>query len=128
MRTFLLVIAIISLPALAGEEYLGDITSTAGEDKTNGSTAAPFVVPVGSKVTLNCTAAANVCTDTSSACTTSGAGKGVPVAALSNFPTSVRPQPSSAPTINVLGKTSSIIRIVGAGAVTCSVWARNGNE
>lgn len=128
MRIFLLALALISLPALAGEAYIGDIVSAAGADTTNGSTAAPFVVPTGSKVTINCSAAANVCVDTTTACTTTGAGKGVPVAASSNFPTSVRPQPSSAPTITVSGKMSSIIRIVGAAAVTCSVWVRQGNE
>jgi hypothetical protein len=123
-----LAVAVLSMPALAGEEKLGDLVSAAGGDITNASTATPFVIPIGSKLTLNCTAAANVCTDTSTACATSGAGQGLPISASSNFPTSVRPQPSSAPTVTISGKLSSILRIAGAAAVTCSVWMRTGNE
>ena len=128
MKTLALLTALVSLPALAGEKYLGDIVSGAGGDTTNGSTTTPFLVPSGSKLTLNCTAAANICTDTTTACTTTGAGKGVPVSATANFPTAVDPQPSASPTITVATKTSSIVRIVGAAAVTCSVYLRSGNE
>lgn len=130
MRHFLLAALVASLatPAYAGEEYLGAIVSGAGADTTNGSTAAPFVIPLGSKLTLYCTAAANICTDTTTACGVTGAANmGVPVASTSAFPTSVRPL-SSAPSITISGQRSSIVRIVGAAAVTCYVFARNGNE
>ena len=128
MRTLALVVAVLSLPAFAGEEYLGAILSGAGADTTNATTAAPFVIPLGSKLTLYCTAAANICTDTSTACGVTGAANmGIPVAATVNFPTSVRPL-SSAPYVTISSQRSSILRIVGAAAVTCYVWARNGNE
>lgn len=124
----LLVVALAAAPALAGEEYLGVIVSAAGADTTNASTAAPFVVPLGSKLTIYCTAAANVCTDTASACTTlGGANAGVSVSSSSNFPTSVRGN-ISAPSVTISSQRSSIVRIVGAAAVTCYVWARVGNE
>lgn len=124
----LLVVALAAAPALAGEEYLGVIVSAAGADTTNASTAAPFVVPYGSKLTFSCTAAVNICTDTASACTVlGGANPGVPVATGVNFPTSVRGS-TSAPSVTISSQRSSIIRIVGAAAVTCYVWARVGNE
>ena len=123
-------LAVLTAPqrAEAGEEYLGAIVSGAGADTTNGTTASPFVIPLGSKLTLYCTAAAYVCTDTTTACAAVGsAGAGVPVAATTNFPTSVRAL-SSAPFITISGARSSIVRIFGAGAVTCYAYARNGNE
>lgn len=113
--------------AFAGEQYLGVIVSGAGADTTNASTAAPFVVPAGSKLTFYCTAAVLICTDTSSACTVlGGANPGLPWPALTPFPTSVNPRQSVSTTIS--GATSSIVRIVGSAAVTCYVWARYGNE
>jgi hypothetical protein len=129
MKNLALAVALLlAAPALAGEVYLGAIVSGAGADTTNATTAAPFKVSAGSKLTLHCTAAALVCTDTSSACTVlGGAQPGVPVSALTNFPTSVKAT-SGAPTVTISGATSSIVRIVGAAAVTCYVWVREGNE
>ena len=125
-------LAVLTAPqrAEAGEEYLGAIVSGAGADTTNGTTAAPFVIPFGSKLTLYCTAAAYVCTDTATTCAAVGsAGAGVPVAATTNFPTSTRPYPNvTGSGIIVSSKGSSVVRIVGAAAVTCYVWSRNGNE
>ena len=129
MKTLALLAALVSLPALAGEMYLGAIVSTAGADTTNatGSTATPFIIPEGSKLTLNCTAAANVCVDTASACTAvGGANPGVPVAATTNFPTAVDQIQRVKVTVGT--KNSSVVRIFGAAAVTCYVWARHGNE
>lgn len=132
MRTLLALLAALavltSAPALAGEAYLGAIVSGAGADTTNGSTAAPFLIPRGAKLTLYCTAAALICTDTTSACTVlGGAQPGVPWDALKLFPTSVRTD-IAAPTITISSQASAIVRIVGAGAVTCYVWQRYGNE
>lgn len=129
LSLFVLLAAVLtSAPALAGEQYLGVIVSGAGADTTNGSTAAPFLIPSGAKLTLYCTAAVLICTDTSTACTVlGGAQPGLPWDALKPFPTSVRSD-LSAPTVTVSGKNSSIVRIVGAAAVTCYVWQRYGNE
>ena len=128
MRTLALLAALLAAPAIAGESYLGTLVSGAGADITNGTTATPFAVPTGSKLTFNCTAAAVVCIDTATACAVGGTtNPGIPVAALVNFPTSTANW-FSAPTITVGGKTSAIIRIAGAAATTCTVWSRNGNE
>lgn len=129
MRNLALALALVSLPCLAGEEYLGAIVSAAGADTTNATTAAPFVVPFGTQLTLYCTAAANVCTDTSTTCTTlGGAYAGVPVAATTVFPTSTKRAVSSAATVTISSAPSAVVRIVGAAAVTCYVWKRDGNE
>lgn len=128
MRALVLLAALVALPSFAGERYLGIIISAAGADTTNATTATPFVVPEGSKLTFNCTIAANVCVDTSTACTAvGGANPGVPVAALTNFPTSVSAS-NSAPKVTISTVSSRILRIFGAAAVSCTVWYREGNE
>lgn len=131
MRAFslLALLAVLtSAPALAGEDYLGVIVSGAGADTTNESTAAPFLVPRGAKLTLYCTATALICVDTTSACTALGGAKpGLPWDALKPFPTSTRSD-LAAPTVTISSKASAIVRIVGPAAVTCYVWQRYGNE
>ena len=129
MKTILLAVFVLAAPAFAGETYLGTIVSVSGADTTNatGSTATPFVIPEGSKLTMYCTTAVNICTDTLATCTVlGGANPGVQWSAATNFPTSV----DQIRRVSVLVGTarSSVVRIVGAAAVTCYVWARNGNE
>lgn len=127
MKRLILLAALLAAPAFAGEQYLGVIVSGAGADTTNATTAAPFVVPAGSKLTAYCTAAVLICTDTSSACTVlGGAQPGLPWPALTPFPTSVDSVQRAYVTIS--SRRSSILRIVGSAAVTCYFWARNGNE
>lgn len=130
MRTIALIVTLLAAPALAGEKYIGTIVSGAGADTTNDSTATPFKVPSGTKLTLYCTAAAFVCTDQATACTTSGAGKGLPVAASTNFPTSTRNDLWGQPTVSsgTAANGGAWVRIVGTGAVTCDVYTRGGNE
>lgn len=129
MKLIVLAVALLAVPAVAGEKYLGAIVSAAGADTTNVSTAVPFKVSQGSKLTLNCTAAANVCVDTSSACTAlGGANPGVPVASGANFPTSTEAQSLVKSTTVGVTFDGSIVRIFGAGAVTCYVFSRAGNE
>ena len=129
MRNLAFAVAVLlAAPALAGEKWIGQVISGAGADTTNSSTASPFYVPLGSKLTFNCSAAANVCTDQSTACTTSGSGMGVPVAASTNFPTSVSKSPIVTAAAGNAAAGGAVIRIVGAAAVTCQVWAREGNE
>lgn len=127
-----LVFCLLATSSWAGEKYLGIIVSAAGADTTNASTAAPFAIPPGAKVTVACTAAAFICAQPpqngtgSTACTASltGANPGVPVTASSAFPTSV----SSQFTATVSSQRSAVLRIVGTGAVNCVVWERQGNE
>jgi len=129
-RTIVTLALLLSSLAVAGESYLGAIVSAAGADTTNDSTATPFKVPHGTKLTLYCTAAANVCVDTSSACTAlGGANPGVPLASTTLFPTSTR-HDTAAPSVSsaTAATTGAYLRIVGAGAVTCYVWARQGSE
>ena len=132
MRHLLVAVSLLALPSIAGEKYLGAIVSGAGADTTNDSTATPFYIPPGAKLTLNCTAAANVCVDTNSTCTLLGSGNpGLPVAASTNFPTNtaVTPTPDA---VKVSSGTAAnggaLVRIVGSAAVTCYVWKRQGGE
>ena len=61
MSRLTLLCALVAFPALAGERFLGIIVSAAGADTTNATTAAPFAIPKGQKITMACTAAAFVC-------------------------------------------------------------------
>lgn len=129
-RILVIVVMLLSGLSVAGEAYLGAVVSAAGADTTNDTTATPFKVPHGAKLTIYCTAAANICVDTSSACTVlGGANPGVPVASTTLFPTSTR-HDTSAPSVSsaTAATTGAYLRIVGAGAVTCYVWARQGSE
>lgn len=129
MRILLAVALCLALPAIAGERFLGAIVSAGGADTTNGTTATKFKVASGEKLTFNCTAAANICVDTTTACTVlGGANPGVPVNASTNFPTSTSQRGDIVDTSGTAANGGAILRIVGAGAVTCYVWARNGNE
>lgn len=114
-----------STPAVAEERLIGKIVSAAGADTTNGTTATPFRVPLGSKITMWCDAAAYIHIGSTSAATATG--NGLPVAASEKFPSSVF---SGGPTIKISGQVepSGIVRIFGTGAVTCYVYTRFGTE
>lgn len=129
-RTFLLC-TLLASSAFAGERFLGIIASGAGADTTNATTAAPFAIPAGAKITLACTASAFICavplaSTPTAACTASlaGANPGVPVSASEKFPTST----STMNKVTVASTTSATVRIVGTAAVNCVVWERTGNE
>jgi len=132
MTRILLLCTLLASSAFAGEKFLGIIVSGAGADTTNASTAAPFTINPGAKITMTCTAAAFICAQPpqsgtgSTACTASlaGANPGVPVSANSPFPTSVSTQFTS----TIAGNKSATVRIVGTAAVNCVVWERVGNE
>jgi len=131
MTRVLLLSVLVALPALAGERFLGIIVSGAGADTTNATTAAPFAIPKGQKITLACTAAVFICAEPlasspTAACTASlaGANPGVPWTANVPFPTST----STMNGTTVASTTSAIVRIVGAAAVNCVVWLRAGTE
>lgn len=127
MRTLLAVLALsaallVPARAEAGEyKHLGVIT-VAGASLTNQTTAVPFVIPPANKVTLYCTAAVQVLTDATVVTTATTGTKGVPVAALTLFPTSV----GSFLTVLIGGQKSALIAIIGTGA--CDVWQRLGTE
>jgi len=128
MRTLILLAVLLSFPALAGEKYLGAIVSAAGADTTNDTTATPFFIMPKGKITLWCSAAAYVITDSNSAVTVAGgANPGLPLASGEKFPTSVGAMvriTSSATAAN----GGAVVRIAGAGAVTCYVYGRTGDE
>lgn len=108
-------------PAKAGESaYLGAIV-VSGSSLTNLTTAAPFAIPPGAFLTINCTAAVNLLTD-STVATSSGANKGLPVPANTNFPTSVGRKLLA----RLNGLDTAQIAIIGTG--TCDVWQRSGQE
>jgi hypothetical protein len=138
MKRFLSLLILVALPALAGERLLGTIVSAAGADTTNATTAVPFAIPPNTKLTITCTAAANICANSSTACTAlAGANSGVPVVSGVPFPTSANSGDLTTTagaavgpprTVVVAGKKSVTFRIFGAAAVSCVVWARNGDE
>ena len=141
MRNLVCLLCLLSLPALAGEKYLGRIISSAGADTTNESTATPFYISKGSKLTVVCNAAAYICVDTSSSCSSTGwvdggsSASGLPVTAGEKFPTSVGQAgistfPSGSGTGGGGGISSggALVRIYGTAAVTCDVFSRDGSE
>jgi len=125
MRTFLVSLCLLlAVPASAGENaYLGAIV-VSGASLTNFTTAAPFVIPPGSKVTMNCTAAVQYLAD-ASAVTASGAGKGLTIPSATNFPTSVGRARGNI-VVSGVNVASAAIAVIGTG--TCDVWLRDGNE
>jgi hypothetical protein len=117
---------VLSQSAFAGERLIGTITSAAGADTTNASTAVPFAVPFGAKLTIVCNAAGYVITDTTTAASSTTA---LPLTSGEKFPTSTGSSGSAgAPTVAVSSKPSAIVRIAGAAAVACMVFTRTGQE
>ena len=138
MKHAAIIAALISLPCMAAERLLGTIVSGAGADTTNATTAAPFAIKPGSKLTIQCNAAANICANSSTACTAlAGSNSGVEVSAKEKFPTSAGSgdltttsgaQVSPPRQVVVAGKPSVTFRIFGPAAVSCVFWAREGDE
>lgn len=121
-------LALVAIPAQAGEVFLGSIVSAAGADTTNGTTAAPFVIAqAGTRLTIQCTATAYIAVDDLTAVT---ASRGVTVAADALFLTKVdMPTRAGIPQKIIIGTTTSaVVRIAGPAAVTCDVWSRRGDE
>lgn len=125
MRTFLRLLPLFLLLAAplarAGENrHLGSIV-VSGASLTNVTTAVPFNIPTNSKVTIYCTAAVQLLVDATVVTTGTAGSKGVFVAALTLFPTSVGPNKG------VIGTTpTAVIAIIGTA--TCDVWQRTGTE
>lgn len=121
MKNLLCAAALLAaLTASAGEnQYLGVIT-VSGASLTNATTAVPFFIPPGAKLTVYCSAAVNMLVDNRTA-TASGANKGVPVSATTLFPTSVGKGMQQ-----VAGQQSSLVAVIGTGS--CDFWVRDGNE
>ena len=138
MKTVLSLLIITALPAFAGERVIGTIVSAAGADTTNATTAVPFAITPNTKLTVSCTASANICANSSTACTAvAGANAGLPVTVGEKLPTSADTGDLTTTsgaavgpprTVVVAGKKSVTFRIFGAAAVSCTFWARNGDE
>jgi len=123
MRATLMATLVLALPAWAGERYLGTITST-GADTTNATTATPFFVPRGAKLTLQCDATAYVLTDSS---TPVSASNGIKVSGDELFPTSTGTQVVDTSSTAAAG--GAVVRVVSAsGTVNCKVFERRGTE
>lgn len=130
MKRFLLLTSLLlAAPALAGETYLGSIVSGAGADTTNATTASPFVIPFGTRLSVQCNATGYVIGDDDAAVTST---RGVTLAALALFLTKVDGVNRAGKTMSVAiagqKQPSGILRIAGPAAVTCNVWARKGDE
>jgi hypothetical protein len=115
-----LAVILLSVTATAGENrFLGSIV-VAANSLNNTTTAAPFVIPAGAKITVVCTAAVNMLVDNLSTAA-SGATTGLPIPATTIFPTSVGRNLST-----VSGVPTAVVAVFGTG--TCSYWQRDGNE
>jgi hypothetical protein len=115
-----LAVILLSVTATAGENrYLGAIV-VSGSSLNNTTTAAPFVIPGGAKITVVCSAAVNMLVDNLSTATT-GATKGLPIPANSIFPTSVGKTLTT-----ISGAPTALVDVIGTA--TCDVWQRDGNE
>lgn len=121
--------------ASAGEnKYLGSILSDGGlSGQTNATTATPFVIPPLAKLTVYCNSSTTsyVLSDNTTV-SDGGTTKGLPVAALQPFPTSVGQRMAiiNATTLPDAGTTnptpSALLAVFGTG--TCDVFARDGHE
>lgn len=120
-KALFVVLAFLSTSAFAGEKFLGTIVSAAGADVTNATTAAPFVIPTSALISVQCTAAAYVITDDTTAVT---AARGINVTSGQFLPTST----SNQEIVVISSQVSSIVRVAGPAAVNCTVWTRRGNE
>lgn len=122
MRLFLtLTLCLLATSAGAGEnKYLGAVV-VAGSSLTNITTAAPFAIPPGAYLTINCTAAIQYLAD-STVVTTTGATKGLTIPSATNFPTSVGKALTNYPA----NSPSAVIAFIGTG--TCDIWQRSGLE
>lgn len=119
-----LFLAFVSRGADAGEnQYLGALTSS-GSSVNNTTTAVPFGIPAGAKLTLYCDSAnGRLLTDKPSTAT-SGATKGVPLPNANYFPTSVGSAKSS-----INGNPTALLAFISSsGTTNCDVWARSGDE
>ena len=115
-----LAVILLSVTATAGENrYLGAIV-VAGSSLNNTTTAAPFVIPGGAKITVVCSAAVNMLVDNLSTAA-SGATKGLPIGANSIFPTSVGKTLTT-----ISGASTALVAVIGTG--TCDIWQRDGSE
>jgi hypothetical protein len=115
-----LAVILLSVTATAGENrYLGAIV-VSGSSLNNTTTAAPFIIPSGAKVTVVCSAAVNMLVDNMSTATT-GSTKGLPIAANAIFPTSVGRNLTT-----ISGQGTAVIAVIGTA--TCDVWLRDGSE
>lgn len=119
MRKILLLLAVLIVTqAFAGERSLGVLVST-GTSVTNATTAAPFTVPTGAKISIQCDAIAWIIIGDSvqgATATTSVTGASVKVAADQLFLTSTSVQ------------QDRIAMISASGTANCRVFERKGNE
>lgn len=119
--------------ALAGENaYLGTIDAPAdGGIATNVSTASPFWIPAGSKVTLDCDWEARVLTDKTTVAR-SGSAKGLRIPVTTLFPTSVGAAVGAIDGgAGAQARATALIAVTSndAGtAASCGVWLRSGTE
>jgi hypothetical protein len=134
MRKLVFALCLLSLPALAGERYLGSIVTNTLSDaglveRTNASTAAPFRIAPNAKITIQCDVAVYVITDDTAAVTSA---RGLYLTANEKFPTSVGTQTTfTSATMSDGGTqvTGGIVRVLStSGNATCRVWERRGNE
>lgn len=110
-----------------GERYLGRISSVAGASTNNLTTATPFAILPGSKITVVASAAGRVAADFETCVASPAANFGIPVSAGGVFPTSVGR--GTAAMANSPGTTTAVVSFLPtSGAADLDVWVRGGQE
>lgn len=125
MKRLAYLVVLFPLLALGGESaLLGTLVST-GTAVTNATTATPFVIPPGVKISIQCDATAYVLTD-STTVAASGTTRGVKLAADQLLATSV----GVSKNIVVISsdKSAQVAMISSSGTANCFVYSRAGNE
>lgn len=126
MKKLVFALCLLALPAFAGEQLLGTITST-GTSVTNATTALSFNIYPTAKLSLQCDAIVYVATDATTVSSTTG----VKLAADVLFPTAV-----AGWNVTVLpadggttARTSARVAVISAsGTANCKVFERSGKE
>lgn len=114
MRRAFLAALLLSMPALAGERYLGTIAASTAKNNTD--TASPFTIPASAKISVQCDAAAHVLVCQGAASCTATTTNGVKVAQDALFMTSTP------------GNASGLGYVSVVGSANCRIFERAGNE
>lgn len=114
MRRAFLAALLMSMPAVAGERYLGTIVSATNAN--NVTTAAPFSIPASAKISIQCDGAAHILVCQNAGSCTATTTNGIKVAQDALFMTSTPANSGGVGLVSVVGSAS------------CRVFERAGNE
>lgn len=117
MRRVFLAALLLSMPAAAGEKYIGTLVATSSVN--NSTTATPFNIPSNQKLSIQCDAIAYVLVCSSTTGCTATSTNGVKLAADALFQTSTPSTTTGAAYVAALS---------ASGTANCRVFTRAGTE